>query len=242
MNRYLITLGIFVLFLSFVSAKQTCSVYDDFSSGDLGTSKWEIRQDTEGQPLMEEFNVTNESGNFAFHTQQNTIADRRVYLFPKRQFTTGDSIEYDVDLISSEGTYAQMVLLTGDQSIRIGMRGTAAGFDELGVAHMKLTFQENNLAIERKTPSDVLLIDNLGLTNSNGTYEFYIGSFSGSNGRVHMDFDNFVICSEETLEDRLNELEQRVEELETKTSLLEELVDRIIEFIESFPRGLSKSF
>ncbi len=86
---------------------------------------------------MDEYDVINEGDGFVFHTQQNIIGDRRVYLFPKRKFTTGDSIEYDVDLISRAGNYAQMVLLTGNQYIRIGMRGTDAGFDELGIAHMK---------------------------------------------------------------------------------------------------------
>ena len=181
-------------------ASEGCMLYDDFSSGTLNPDKWEIRQDVEGQPLMDEYEVKWEKAQklsksgFVFHTQQNTHVDRRVYLFPRRQFTTGDSIEYDVDLISREGNYAQMVLLTGDQYIRIGMRGNDAGFDELGVAHMKLIFQENNLRVERRTPSGELLIDNLNLTNTNGNYELYIGSFSGHNGVVHMDYDNFFIC------------------------------------------------
>ncbi|MEK6922182.1 MAG: hypothetical protein AABX08_00080, partial [Nanoarchaeota archaeon] len=159
--------------------------------------KWEIRQDTEGQPLMDEYDVINEGDGFVFHTQQNIIGDRRVYLFPKRKFTTGDSIEYDVDLISRAGNYAQMVLLTGDQYIRIGIFGYnngVQGFDELGIANMKLIFQENNLRVERRTPSGELLIDNLQLVNPNGIYELYIGSFSGHNGIVHMDYDNFRIC------------------------------------------------
>ena len=178
-----------VLFLGVVSV--SAALYDNFSSGRLDDTKWEIKQDTEGQPLMEEYGVMNEENNWVFHTQQKTAEDRRVYLFPKRQFTTGDLIEYDVNLISREGTYAQMVLLTGDQYIRISIRGPSAGFDELGVAHMKLEFQENNLHIERTTPSGNLLIDNLALTNQNGDYELYIGSFTGGGSKVHMDYDNF---------------------------------------------------
>jgi DNA-binding transcriptional MerR regulator len=186
-----------VFMVGFVSADLVCETYDDFSSGVLDTSKWEIRQDVEGQALMEEYDVREEGGSYVFHTQQNTIADRRVYLFPKRQFTTGDVIEYDVNLVSRAGNHAQMVLLTGDQYIRIGMRGPAADFDELGVAHMKLSFFENILEIKRETPNGAILLDNLTLTNSNGNYELYIGSFSGHNGQVHIDYDNFTICTEE---------------------------------------------
>ena len=66
-----------LLFPSFVSAIQVCEIYDDFSSGSLNASKWEIRQDIEGQPLMDEYGVINESGNFIFHTQQN---QKQIYL------------------------------------------------------------------------------------------------------------------------------------------------------------------
>ncbi len=233
-----------VVFIGITTAEQVCEAYDDFSSGSLDTNKWEIRQDVEGQPFMDEYGVLNESG-FVFHTQQNIIEDRRVYLFPKRTFTTGDTLNYDVNLISREGTYANMVLLTGGQYIRIGMRGTSAGFDELGVAHMQLEFQENNLHILRETPSGSVLVDDLTLTNSNGTYEFYIGSFSGSNGAVHMDYDNFVVCVNQpdiNLEERVEMLEQRVNELENRTSLLESIVNKIVDFINAIPEGLRKDW
>jgi hypothetical protein len=190
--RWLLAIILGVLFLNVVGAQQ-CVVYDDFSSGVLNTSLWEIRQDVENQPLMEEYGVFDEGNGFAFHTQQNTSTDQRTYLFPKVNFTTGDSFSYYVDLISSSGNYAQMTLLTGDQYIRFGMRGPAAGFDEIGVAFMNLTFEENNLHIERITPSNITIIDNLALTSSNGSYQLYVGSFS--NGAVHMDFDNFILCT-----------------------------------------------
>jgi hypothetical protein len=186
-----------ILFIGAVSA-YACYTYDDFSSGSLDTGKWEIRQDVEGEPLMEEYGVLNESG-FVFHTQQNTIGDRRVYLFPKRTFTTGDILEYDFNVISKEGNYGQMVLLTGDQYIRMGIMGYSSGvqgYDELGLSHTKIEFQKNNLHLIRTAPSGLVLIDDLTLTNENGSYELYIGSFSGHNGRTHIDYDNFVLCSE----------------------------------------------
>lgn len=244
-KKILIFSVIFFGIIQLINAKTVCQTYDDFSSGTLDLDKWEIRQDIEGQPLMDEYSVLSENANLQFHTQQNIIGDRRIYLFPKRNFTTGDSVEYDVNLISKEGNHGQMVLLTGDQYIRIGMRGTDAGFDELGIAHMKLEFQENNLHIERTTPSNSTLIDNLALSNLNGNYGLYIGSFSGHNGIVHMDYDNFVICFElpqPTLEDRILILEQKVEELENKNSLIETALNKIIKFIESLPEGFLKNW
>jgi hypothetical protein len=192
----LVILSIFLA--SFVSAVEYCSTYDDFSEGSLDAGKWEIRQDVEGQPFMGEYGV--DDGLENFHTQQNTIGDKRVYLFPKRQFTTGDVLEYDFNLISKEGNHLQMVLLTGNQYIRIGIAGysnAVQGSDELGMYHIKIEFEENNLHIERISPSNVSLVDDLPLTNANGDYELYIGAVSGHNGRVHMDFDNFELCTEE---------------------------------------------
>ena len=116
----ILTLGLLfsIFILSTVSAVQTCKIYDDFSSGSLNASKWEIRQDTEGQPLMEEYDVILENSSYVFHTK-NTANDRRVYLFPNRTFTTGDIFEYDSILMSREGTYAQMTLITGSQYYRL---------------------------------------------------------------------------------------------------------------------------
>ena len=187
-----------VLLISSVSAVQVCELYDDFSSGVLNTSKWEIRQDVEGQPLTDEYWVDNTLNNF--HIQQNIIGDRRTYLFPKHTFTTGDVLEYDFNVISKEGNYIQMDLLTGDQYIRVGIMGYSSGvqgYDELGISHIKIEFQENNFHLERTSPSNITLIDDLALTNANGNYELYIGSVSGHNGRAHIDYDNFEICTEQ---------------------------------------------
>lgn len=186
------------LLLSMVGATQVCQTYDDFSSETLNLSKWEVRQDIEGQPFTDEYWLDTNLSNY--HIQQNIVGDRRTYLFPKTNFTTGDIIEYDFGIISKEGNYMQMVLLTGDQYIRAGIAGYingVQGFDELGDYHIKIEFQENNFHLERTSPSNITLIDDLALTNANGTYELYIGAGSGHNGLVHIDFDNFTICTEQ---------------------------------------------
>ena len=107
------------------------------------------------------------------------------------------------------------------------MRGQAAGFDELGIAHNKLVFHENILEIERTTPTGDIIFDNISLINSNGVYEMYIGSFV--NGEIHIDFDNFVICSEElepSLDDRVSLLESLVGSLQgTINNILDKIDD-----------------
>ncbi len=171
---------------------------DDFSSGRLDAARWEVRQDVEGQPFTDEYDVRNENGNWVFHTQQNTVGDRRSYLVPKHQFITGDVLEYDYNVISKSGNYMSMSLLTGDQYIRIGISGYSSGvqgFDEFGVSHVKFEFQPNNLNIRRQSPSGLVFYDNLALNNLNGNYTLYMGGVSGHNGTEHIDFDNFVVTS-----------------------------------------------
>ncbi len=202
MKKYVI-LGVLVISLLTLVAAQSCKVYDDFSSPTLNISKWEIRQDVAEYPLTNEYWVDGNLKNF--HIQQSIIErqapnQKHTYIFPKRKFTTGDVLEYDINLISKEGSYMQMVLLTGDQYIRVGIFGwwsnSIQGYNELGTSHIKIEFQENNFHLERTTPSNITLIDNLALTNSNGEYELYVGGGIGDNGKVHMDFDNFELCRE----------------------------------------------
>ena len=227
-----ITLCILVIFLvSSVSAMQVCQTYDNFSSGVLDTDKWEIRQDVEGQPFTGEYWIDSDLNNF--HTQQNIIGDRRTYLFPKRNFTTGDVLEYDAEVISKEGNWINMILLTRDQYTRIGGFGYINGvqcFDELGTSHIQLIFEENQLIINRESPFGQECNQVLPLSKLNGNYELYIGTVSGHNGRVHMDYDNFELCTEQpepTCDERVVELETQVNELTARVSFLESLVEKL---------------
>ena len=171
--------------------------YDDFSASTLNSEKWDVKSDVEGQPMMDVFGLDTSLQNF--HMQQNFIGDRRTYLVPKHSFTTGDVIEYDFNVISKEGNYMQMDLLTGDQYIRLGIMGYVSGvqgYDEFGTSHVRVEFQEGNLALRRESPSGLVLFDNLSLTNQNGDSTLYIGAGSGHNGKTHMDFDDFYLSTQ----------------------------------------------
>ncbi len=191
MKKQIILAMLFVLAIIGIVSAVRLTIYDDFSDGFLNKEKWEIRQDVEGQPLMDEYDVRNEDGNFVFHTEQNGYSEGRTYLFPKRTFTTGDSLEYNGNLISEAGYHGNMVILTGDHYIRIGIRGYGTNINELGTVHTRLVFEPNNLKVIRKTPSGEKFIDNLYLPTRDGTYEFYIGTYSSDH--THMDYDNFWI-------------------------------------------------
>ncbi len=176
-------------------------LYDDFSSEVLDISKWEIRQDVEGQPFPDEYWVDNTLENY--HTKQNTIADRRVYLVPTTTFTTGDSIEYNVEVVSREGHYGNVVLIIGEECTGLnpnrcifGIVGYSSGpqpFDEIGVTKASITFYEDRVESNMLSPSKQSYTYSIPLQNPDGSYQLYIGAYSGHNGRMHIDFDNFTI-------------------------------------------------
>ena len=167
-------------------------LYDNFSSANLNTNKWEVRQDIEGQPLMDEGFVT----NGVFHTQQNSIEDKRTYLVPRHQFKSGDTLDYDVNVISGEGNYGNVDILVGGgyDRVAMGMVGYNNGpqtREEFGTTHIRFSFSENNFNIQEFFPSGEIVINNLPLTDPQATYELYIGSFS--NGKANIDYDNFYL-------------------------------------------------
>ena len=247
-KKLILIFSVIFMFSSIVSAVQVCETYDDFSSGVLDASKWEIRQDTEGQPLMDEYGVLLEEGNYVFHTGQNTGGDKRVYLVPKYKFGVGDRLEYDVSINSG----ANVNLLIGGSCSRCAFGVISSS---IGSHHVAVIFNQNQISVE----VDANFLGDAPIGSTERVHDLYVGAMFGN----HVDFDNFIICSEQEeppvednfeeriseLENKIIELEERIEELEAendelkeRTSLLEELVDKIIEWIENLPKGLSNSW
>ncbi|MFH1209992.1 MAG: hypothetical protein V1663_04350, partial [archaeon] len=199
LNLFII-LGLFI-FISSVDAE----LYDDFSSGTLNPSLWEIRQDPEGQPLMDEFGVLYENNSYVFHTQQNTSEDKRVALVPTHNFTSGDVFEYDVNYISGGGNRGHIFILTtteypqGDY-IRAGIigPGDSGAFNDYGWYHITLTVYDDNLDIRIQHSNGTVINGSLPLSNPDAQYKFYIESWS--NGAVHLDYDNFEITQTDEIE------------------------------------------
>jgi hypothetical protein len=192
--------------LAFAAPDARADLYDDFSSGSLNPAKWEVRQDPEGQPHLDEYFVANESGNFVFHTQQNSLADRRTYLVPTHTFSTGDTISWEVDVKSREGHYGNIILVVGEEWTglhphraifgAVGYNNGPQPFDELGITRPSITFYNDRVEMNTLSPSGQLVTHDIPLQNPNGNYELYIGSFTGHNGRAHMDYDNFHLVPE----------------------------------------------
>ena len=247
-SKIVLTLILPILLISLISAVQVCEVYDDFSSDTLDTSKWEIRKDYEGQPFIADSGLDADLENF--HTRQDSIlGDHRTYLVPKYKFKAGDMLEYDINFIYAEGNSVNMFLV--DNQYRFGLGGCWDGvcrpFEKY---HNKIEFGEGQITFNEVTTHTI---------NNNVEHEVYIGTVFGHNGIGHIDYDNFIICTEQEeseeppqpneLELRVAELEQKVEELEeqnveleNRTSWLESIVDKIVTFIENLPKGLIKNW
>jgi hypothetical protein len=250
-----ILIGIlFLLVFPMISATQTCQVYDDFSSEVLNVSKWEIRPNNQNWPLTDEYFIENGVYHMA---QLNTRPAATGLEIINRIFYPGDVVEYDVNYVSGSGNRVHTISLNGlsHQWALIGFWNTLADGgvgNDLGMWHVKITFIEDGVITEMTKPdgtrgTSIYCPTGFCYLNSPGL-EHTLGIMTGlgHNGLVHMDYDNVIICTEDTeepeppLEERIVELEEKVEELEDRTTWLESIIDKIITFIKNLPKGLSK--
>lgn len=177
------------------STPTNTATYDDFSSGSLDLSKWEVRPDPQGQPLMPDHGVRIENNNSVFHTENAIVGDQQVYLVPKRIFRSGDHVEYFVDVKSASGHWGNLLLVQGSANLRFGMVGFNNGpqpYDELGLSHMSIDILADKIFVQRKAPSGTIYSQNVSAPIG-GSFELYIGSFTGHNGTAHIDYDDFSI-------------------------------------------------
>ena len=250
----LLVLGVFlmVFMIGGVFAILDCQVYDDFSQPVLNQSRWWVNADPQRQNVMDGGIDKNLQ---TFYTQQNTTEDRRVYLVPKIQFTIGDQLSYDVNVINKSGHYGNLVLISQDDFpinnvfSRLGVVGYNNGpqpFDELGISHIKLVFLEKSLSIIRISPSGKNYSQEISLPTINGSYRLLVGSFSNNNGTpVHIDYDNFVLCNEReltTIEKRIDNLDQRVSSLESNITLLQSWKQILENHIEGLMVSVGEAF
>ncbi len=179
-----------------LAAQAKADLYDDFSSGVLDTTKWTESQDPEGQQFTEEHFVDNSL--FNYHTQQVSIIDRRTYLVPTIQFNSGDSLDYRADYISGSGNNGHLILVNdGLGADRHGVFGFNGGNhpyeDGFGTYNIHLDFFENQILISGEGPNGLTWENQVLNNTASAPYNLFIGNFSGHNGNVHIDFDDFYI-------------------------------------------------
>lgn len=201
-NLMLTGLAALVLGTSSTNAQERI-LYDNFESGSLDPDKWEIRQDIEGQPFMEEYGILNEGISSVYHTK--TTNGGRVALVPVHEFIAGESLEYDVNHISGEGNRGNILLVTttnfpsgyyGRHGIVDPNSGPSVPFD-FGVYHIKLKVNANSLEIIRITADGSIMAHTDTLTDPNARYKFYIESWADDD--AHLDYDDFYITSDQPI-------------------------------------------
>ena len=185
-------------------------LYDNFDSGVLDSSKWEIRQDPEGQPLLE-YNI--HGGSFAAFQTQN-LGDRRAVLSLKdHTFQVGETLEYDVLYVFGSGNRAATIFVNGGPLDRnnvgtifygggsIGHNGQdfAAG-NMTGQYHVRLSFQNDCLKVDIRRPSG----EEYSEFFQNSTFDYAgqqykigdpynMGFETWADGTIRMEYDNFAI-------------------------------------------------
>jgi len=188
-------------------------LYDDFSSGTLDPLKWTERSDTEGNPLVSVYGVS----DGVYHTAQPSAANGVIQLEMTHAFQAGEAVEFDATINAA----------AGNRKIRLNVNNwpTNLGYDSpscgIGVAigywneptcvpaalatyHIRVEFNGDG-TINAIFEKDGVAYSWNGLLPHPGvigsppffTYEtpvtFGVESRSGHNGTFDVDFDNFVI-------------------------------------------------
>ena len=188
--KKLIIIPILILCLvTFVSAY----LYDDFSNEELDQNKWSASGN------MDEYYVE----NGVFHTAQNSGADRYTNLMMVNQeFTTGDVVEYDLVYESGSGNRMSNIII---DNIELNHYAILVGYwnevqqsgNDFGTYHFRVEFVENTVNVFVTKPNGETVQINIGNPQINGNiHTFGVGTRTGHNGIVEMDFDNFVINPE----------------------------------------------
>src|SRR3989344_7124978 len=254
MMKKLIIIPILILCLvTFVSAY----LYDDFSNEELDQNKWSASGN------MDEYYVE----NGVFHTAQNSGADRYTNLMMVNQeFTTGDVVEYDLVYERGSGNRMSNIII---DNIELNHYAILVGYwnevqqsgNDFGTYHFRVEFVENTVNVFVTKPNGETVQINIGNPQINGNiHTFGVGTRTGHNGIVEMDFDNFELNSDEveennfeeritSLEEQVEELNERVEDLETsqedltnKTSFLETTVNSLQETLNGFMEKINNYF
>lgn len=186
-----------------------CNLYDDFSSETLDTNKWEILPNNQNWPLTDEYFIKDGIYHMA---QLNTRPAATGLEIINKIFYPGDVVEYDVNYISGSGNRVHTISLNGlsHQWALIGFWNTIQDGgvgNDLGMWHVKITFIENGVITEMTKPdgtrgTSIYCPTGFCYLNSPGS-EHTLGIVTGlgHNGLVHMDYDNVIICTEESITD-----------------------------------------
>lgn len=185
-----------------VQSELKCNLYDNFSEDSLNLSRWSEIQDPEGQPLTEFHFVDTDLDNY--HVQNYDSVDKRTILnLIGKTLQPGEVLKYNVNYISGEGNRAIVIFLNGEAVDRqlssklgcqwcgsIGFNGQA--FDvgnEFGLYNLTLEFVSNGMKISVIRPDETIYDKFLP-----STPPFNVGFETWSNGKIHVDYDDFEFC------------------------------------------------
>lgn len=194
-----------------IGSKANASLYDDFSTGSLNTSKWAERQYPEGQSFPDNHGVS--SGNYL--VSQTNPADKRIELISTRKANTGEVVSFDFNYVSGSGNnIATLVLDNITLDLRMGGDGYqvppqfysagsgAIGFwngekewgNQLGQYHMDIQFNSGTADISLLRPDNSTI--NYTTTGITPQTEWGFAVINGDNGYSTWTLDNVNVVPE----------------------------------------------
>lgn len=183
--RNTILTGLTALTLSSTPAKAI--LYDDFSSGFLDSDKW-----SEVSNMSEHF--VNNFGLF-YHTGQTTPSDRENLLMLNRTFNSEEFLNYSINYSSGSGNRIHVISIDNSSSKFYGLFGFWNGIEpagnDFGTYNMRIDFTDLGTDLTITKPDNS--VATRFFSSPGSTHTIGIGTRTGHNGLVNMDYDNFYI-------------------------------------------------
>ncbi len=247
-----------ILFLvGLVSATQICEVYDNF---ELGTDdkwfnqngNWTIINDN-GNHVYRQSEFIGGGGNWRWAVS-NFYGNACSVEADIRYIENGDFgmgfLMYSKDVMSSPANdeTLSVVLYPKYNHLSLYVKESGIGAKEYTSPHSFVQNRWYNVKVEVEDGLINVFLDNQKVLSNIPTNMPNEGYILLNTDDLKADFDNITICQEQEeppqqdLEERVQDLEERVDELENRTSLLESIINKIVKFIRSLPKGLSKEW
>ena len=182
--------------------RKSYSLYDDFSSGILDVSKWS--ESKFNAPIYTEIHSV-DSQKKVYVVKHSSTGDRGIVLTPSRQFSSGQSLSYDVNYISGSGNNLYQIHINGNYPPSIipsttpnpgsGTIGYWNGVPDVGnvfgIYKVKLEFFDNHINQTIVRPDSTIIKHTYPGVNAPHTIGLNI--HTGHNGILNFELDNFYL-------------------------------------------------
>jgi len=167
-------------------------IYDDFSAQELNRSKWIIEKG-DGEVIFSRYGIE----NGVFYIRQTQPEDASLRFTLNRDFFAGESVEFDMKVISSADKPVGSCIIAGINDQKIFIFGLwsnkiLGASKEKGLYHIQCSFTTDGAVFTVLRP-DGTTWKPKGINISSFPYRFFVETRTGKTGTINVEYDNFKV-------------------------------------------------